>query len=400
MSASRVNARVRALRPSETLALSARARELRARGEKVVSFAAGEPDFETPASIQNAAIEAIRGGHHRYTEVAGTLALRTAIAEKLRRDSGVTYGPKEIVVGNGAKHAIWNALFTVLEPGDEVLCPVPYWVSFPEMVRLAGGMPVAVPPAPGRYKITVEDVERVRTPRTRLLILNSPNNPSGMVYTRDEVAALVELARRHDLLILSDEIYEKLIYGDARHTSPASLGEEARSRTIVINGVSKTWAMTGWRIGYAANTKLAPVFTRWVTNTDSCAPHPNQWAVVTALNADQGPSDHMRDVFLTRRDHIVAGLNRIPGFRCQTPGGAFYVWPNVTDACKRVGAGSSEELRKRLLHDAGVAVLADVHFGTPVEGEGQHIRFSYASSLPAIDEGLSRIAEFMKKNTR
>jgi len=158
--------------------------------------------------------------------------------------------------------------------------------------------------------------------------------------------------------------------------------------------------MTGWRIGYAANTQLAPFFTRWVTNTDSCAPHPNQWAVVEALNASQAPSEHMRDVFLQRRDRIVAGLNEIPGFRCLTPGGAFYVWPNVTDACKRVGAGSSEEFRKRLLYEAGVAVLADIHFGTPVEGEGQHIRFSYASSLTAIDDGLRRIADFMKKNTR
>jgi aspartate/methionine/tyrosine aminotransferase len=173
-----------------------------------------------------------------------------------------------------------------------------------------------------------------------------------------------------------------------------------RERTVIADSASKTYSMTGWRIGYAANAALAPVFTRWVTNTDSCPPHPNQWAVVEALNASQDPSDRMRDVFRERRDRIVAGLNEIPGFSCQRPGGAFYVWPNVTEACQRVGAGSSEELRKRLLHEAGVAVLADIHFGTPVQGEGQHIRFSYASSFEAIDAGLARIRDFMKKNTR
>jgi aspartate/methionine/tyrosine aminotransferase len=215
-------------------------------------------------------------------------------------------------------------------------------------------------------------------------------------------AELVEIAKLcapyENLWIYSDEVYCGLVYDGAFQSIAALPG--MKDRTIIADSASKTYSMTGWRIGYAANTQLAPYFTRWVTNTDSCAPHPNQWAVVEALNASQAPSEHMRDVFLERRNRIVAGLNELPGFRCLTPGGAFYVWPNVTDACKRVGAKSSEEFRKRLLYEAGVAVLADIHFGTPVEGEGQHIRFSYASSITAIDDGLGRIADFMKKNTR
>ncbi len=395
MSSSRVNARVRALRPSETLALSARARELRARGEKVVSFAAGEPDFETPVSIQNAAIEAIRGGHHRYTEVAGTLALRTAIAEKLRRDSGVIYGPKEIVVGNGAKHAIWNALFTVLEPGDEVLCPVPYWVSFPEMVRLAGGTPIAVLPAPGRYKITVEDVERVLTPRTRLLILNSPNNPSGMVYTRDEVAALVELARRHDLLILSDEIYEKLIYGDARHTSPASLGEDARARTIVINGVSKTWAMTGWRIGYAAApAEIAEGMERLQGQMTSNASSISQQAALSALTGDSAPAEAMRQRFAARRDFVVDRLSRVPGVKLVAPDGAFYAFPDCSEALARStrGVSGSAALCDYLIDEARVVCVPGAAFG--MEG---HIRLSYAIADTEIADGLDRLEAALKR---
>ena len=389
MTRGRVNERVRALKPSETLALSARARELRARGEKVVSFAAGEPDFETPLPIQEGAIEAIRGGHHRYTEVAGTAALRGAIAEKLRRDIGVTYGPKEIVVGNGAKHAIWNALFTLLEPGDEVLCPAPYWVSFPEMVRLAGGAPVTVSPAPGRYKVTAEDVERAVTPRTRLLILNSPNTPSGMVYTRDEVASLVEIARRHDLMILSDEIYERLVYGDARHTSPASLGDDARSRTIVINGVSKTWAMTGWRIGYAAApAEIAEGMERLQGQMTSNPSSVSQQAALTALTGDPEPAEAMRKRFAARRDFVVERLSRVPGVKLTAPDGAFYAFPDMSEALARSkrGVTGSAALCDYLIDEAKVVCVPGAAFG--MEG---HIRLSYAISDGEIAEGLDRL---------
>ena len=395
MSKSRVNERVRALRPSETLALSARARELRARGEKVVSFAAGEPDFDTPVSIQEGAIEAIRGGHHRYTEVAGTAALRGAIAEKLRRDIGVTYGAKEIVVGNGAKHAIWNALFTLLEPGDEVLCPAPYWVSFPEMVRLAGGTPVAVMPAAGRYKVSAEEVERAVTARTRLLIMNSPNNPSGMVYTRDEVASLVEVARRHDLMILSDEIYERLVYGDARHTSPASLGDDAQNRTVVINGVSKTWAMTGWRIGYAAATaEIAEGMERLQGQMTSNASSVSQQAALAALTGDPEPAETMRKRFAVRRDFVVERLGRVPGVKLTAPDGAFYAFPDMSEALSRSkrGVKGSAALCDYLIDEAKVVCVPGAAFG--MEG---HIRISYAISDGEIAEGLDRLDAALRR---
>src|SRR5437867_4905357 len=252
MKSARVSARVRALKPSETLALGARARERRAQGHSVISFAAGEPDFDTPEDVREAGVQAIRAGHTRYTAVGGVPELRAAIAENLKRENGLTYKPGQIVVSNGAKHAIWNAFLTLVEPGDEVLCPVPYWVTFPELVRLVGGEPVFVPPKKGSMKIGPEDLERAISERSKLLVLNSPNNPSGAVYSREELAAIGEVVSRHGLYVLSDEIYEQLVFGGARHVSIASLSPELFDRTIVIGGVSKTWAMTGWRIGFAA----------------------------------------------------------------------------------------------------------------------------------------------------
>ncbi|MGE5176817.1 MAG: pyridoxal phosphate-dependent aminotransferase, partial [Hyphomicrobiales bacterium] len=301
MSRPRVTGRVAALKPSETLALSARARELRARGEKVVSFAAGEPDFDTPVHVQDAAVEAIRAGHHRYTEVAGVAPLREAIAAKLRRDNGVAYGPKEIVVSNGAKHAIWNALFTLLSPGDEVLIPVPYWVTFPEIVRLLGAEPVFVRAPAGSFRARPEDLERAVTPRTRLLVLNSPNNPSGAVYAPGEIEAIAALAVRHDLFVLSDEIYEQLVYGGARHVSVASLGDEIRARTVLVNGVSKTWAMTGWRIGYAAApADIADAMVRLQGQSTSNPSSISQQAALRAIAGDPAPALAMKEEF-TRR---------------------------------------------------------------------------------------------------
>ena len=395
MSRSRVNARVGALRASETLALSARARDLRAKGEKVVSFAAGEPDFDTPVSVQEAAVEAIRSGHHRYTEVAGTAALRAAIAAKLQRDIGVTYAPNEIVVGNGAKHAIWNALFTLLEPGDEVLIPVPYWVSFPEMARLAGGVPVPVTPTPGRYKVAAEDLERAVTPRSKLIILNSPNNPSGMVYSRDEVASIVAVAKRHDLMILSDEIYEQLVYGGARHTSPASLDEDARSRTIVVNGVSKTWAMTGWRIGYAAApTEIAGAMERLQGQMTSNPASISQQAALAALTGDLAPAIAMRDQFAARRDLIAGRLKRLPGVRFTEPEGAFYAFPDFSEAIAHAanGVNDSVALCDYLIDQAKVVCVPGAAFG--MEG---HIRISYANSEAEITEGLDRIEAALRR---
>lgn len=385
----RVSARVRALKASETMALSARARELRARGEHVVSFAAGEPDFDTPEHIRAAAIEAVHAGHTRYTEVAGVAPLREAIAAKLARENGVTYDPREIVVSNGAKHAIWNALFTLLEPGDEVLCPVPYWVTFPEIVRLIGAKPVPVAPAPGQYKVTPAELERALSPRTRLLVLNSPNNPSGAVYTRREIEALAEFVVRHDLQVLSDEIYETLVYGDAAHVSIASLGTELRERTVLVNGVSKTWAMTGWRLGYAAAPReVADGMDRLQGQMTSNPSSVSQQAALKALTGDRGPALVMRDRFAARRDRMVARLRAIEGVRLVEPEGAFYAFPDVSERIRsaRNGVTDSATLCDYLIDEAKIVCVPGSAFG--MEG---HLRLSYAVSEREIDDGLDRL---------
>ncbi len=395
MTQSRISARVRALKPSETLALSARARELRAKGEKVVSFAAGEPDFDTPLHIQEAAIEAIRAGHHRYTEVGCVPALRAAIAEKLARDNALRYAPKEIVVANGAKHAIWNALFTLLEAGDEVLVPVPYWVTFPEIVRLAGGTPVFVTPAPGRTKVAAEDLDRAATPRTRVLILNSPNNPSGAVYGKEELQAIAAVAARRDLAILSDEIYEQLVYGGARHVSVASLSEDARQRTIVVNGVSKTWAMTGWRIGYAAApAEIADAMERLQGQSTSNPAAVSQQAALKALTGERAPAEAMKKQFAARRDFVVRRIGAIGGVTLVPPEGAFYVFPDFSAriASARNGVSNSVQLCDYLIDEAKVVCVPGSAFG--MEG---HVRISYAVSDRDLDEGLSRIEDALER---
>jgi aspartate aminotransferase len=390
----RVSGRVRALKPSETLALSARARELRARGEHVVSFAAGEPDFDTPEHVRAAAVEAIQSGHTRYTEVGGTAALRQAIAAKLSTENGLAYEPRQIVVSNGAKHSIWNALFTLLEPGDEVLCPVPYWVSFPEIVRLVGGVPVPVTPAPGRIKVSAADLERAITPRTRLLILNSPNNPSGAVYGRSEIEALAETVLRHDLHVLSDEIYETLVYGDAAHVSIASMGPDLLDRTVVVNGVSKTWAMTGWRLGYAAAAReVAEAMERLQGQTTSNPSSVSQQAALRALTGDRAPALEMRDRFAARRDLIVSRAARLAGVRVVPPEGAFYVFPDFSERIRdaRNGVMDSASLCDYLIDEAKIVCVPGSAFG--MEG---HLRLSYAISDRDIDEGMDRLEKALR----
>jgi len=376
--------------------------KLAASGKDIVSFCIGQPDFPTPDHIRLAGIQAITRGMTGYTPSPGIPELREAVARYFTRTRGVNVVPDDVVCGCGGKPFIGYTILSVADPGEghEVVYPNPGFPIYEAQIKAHGAVPVPLPLRESRgFNFDIEELKRKINAKTRLLILCSPGNPTGNLLSKGELEEIARLcAPYEDLWIYSDEVYSGLVYDGAFSSIAAAAG--MKDRTIIADSASKTYSMTGWRIGYAANQALAPVFTRWVTNTDSCPPHPNQWAVVEALNASQEPSDRMREVFHQRRDRIVAGLNQIPGFTCQTPGGAFYVWPNVTDACKRVGAGSSEELRKRLLHEAGVAVLADIHFGTPVEGEGQHIRFSYASSFEAIDAGLSRIRDFMKKNTR
>jgi aspartate aminotransferase len=373
---------------------------LRAQGKDVISFCIGQPDFPTPAHIRMAGIRAITEGRTGYTASPGIPALREAVAAVFTRTRGVTVTPDEVVVGCGGKPFIGYSILSVVEPGQghEVIYPVPGFPIYEAQIQAHGGVPVQLPLREARaFNFDLDELRRLVNERTRLLILCSPQNPTGGVLGRAELEEIARIVEPHpDLWIYSDEVYSGLVYSGAFQSIASVPG--MKDRTIIVDSSSKTYSMTGWRIGYAANKALAPVFTRWVTNTDSCPPHPNQYAVLEALTASQEPSERMREVFRQRRDRIVPGLNEIPGFRCLEPGGAFYVWPNVTEACQRVGAADSEDFRKRLLNEAGVAVLADAHFGKPVPGEGNHIRFSYASSFEDIDEGLRRIRAFMKKH--
>ena len=373
-----------------------------ASGKSIVSFCIGQPDFPTPDHVRLAGIRAITQGKTGYTASPGIAELRAAAARFFTRTRGIEVTPDEVVCACGGKPFIGYTILSVTDhgAGHEVIYPNPGFPIYSSLISACGAVPVALPLRESRgFNFDLDELAEKITDRTRLLILCSPGNPTGNVLGPSELEQVAALVARHDQLwVYSDEVYSGLVY-EGQFRSIAALPGK-RERTIIADSASKTYAMTGWRIGYAANAALAPSFTRWVTNTDSCPPHPNQWAAVAALDGPQDEALEMRRVFLERRDRIVSGLNELPGFRCLVPGGAFYVWPNVTEACRMVGAADSEELRKRLLHEAGVAVLADVHFGRPVAGEGEHVRFSYASSLEAIEEGLSRIAAFLSKNKR
>jgi aspartate/methionine/tyrosine aminotransferase len=376
--------------------------KLVAEGKDVLSFCIGQPDFPTPDHISMAGIKAIAEGKTGYTPSPGIPALRQAVAAHFSKTRKVEIDPEEVVCACGGKPFIGYSILSVTDYGEghEVIYPNPGFPIYSSQIQACGAVPVPLHLREAReFNFDPDDLRKKVNDRTRMLILCSPQNPTGSIMSRQDLEAVAEIvAPFEDLWIYSDEVYSGLVYEGEFQSIAAVPG--MRERTIIVDTASKTYAMTGWRIGYAANARLAPSFTRWVTNTDSCPPHPNQWAVAEALSSSQEPSERMAEVFLQRRDRIVKGLNEIDGFKCLTPGGAFYVWPNVTEACKMVGAENSEALRKRLLYDSGVAVLADIHFGEQVEGDGEHLRFSYASSFEAIDEGLTRIAEFMKANRK
>src|SRR5512145_3225124 len=398
----RLSRRADALGTENAFVVLAEVNRLIRGGADIVSFCIGQPDFPTPTHIQDAAVDAVRGGKHGYTPSAGIDELRAAAARSMGALRGMDISPDEVVVGAGAKPFIGYAIASVTDygVGDEVIYPVPGFPIYESQVVANGAVPVGLPLRESRaFAFDPDELEARIGPRTRLLILNTPHNPTGGLLTRADLEAIAAVLRKHpQVWVYADEIYSKLVY-DGEFVSIASL-PGMRERTIVSDGASKTYAMTGWRIGFAANAALAPVFTRWITNTESCASQISQWAALAALTGPQGDADRMKASFHARRDLIVRLLNEVPGFRCAAPGGAFYAWPNVTDACARVGAKDSEELRKRLLHEAGVAVLADIHFGARVEGDGQHIRFSYATSAAAIEDGVRRIDAFMRKARR
>ena len=371
-------------------------------GKDIISFCIGQPDFPAPLHVQEAGIRAIREGKHGYTPSAGIDPLREAAAKYMAgMRGGLPIRPEDVVVGAGAKPFIAYAILSVTDygVGDEVIYPNPGFPIYESQILACGAKPVPVNLRESRnFSFDPVELEKLITPRTKLLILNYPHNPTGGLLTKAELEQIAAILRKHpQVWVYADEIYSRLTF-DGTFFSIAQV-PGMYERTIISDGASKTWAMTGWRIGFISNPTLSPVFTRWVTNTDSCASQISQWAAVEAINGPQDAAEMMKQSFLARRNLIVGLLNKVPGVKCQTPGGAFYAWPNVTEACRMIGAKDSEEFRKRLLNEAGVAVLADIHFGSRVPGEGQHVRFSYAASNEMIEKGVARMAEFIGKNT-
>jgi aspartate aminotransferase len=394
--------RTAALGTENAFVVLAEVNELVRKGKDIISFCIGQPDFHTPKNVQDAAVRAIREGKHGYTPSAGIDELREAAARYMGSMRGLTISPDHVVIGAGAKPFIAYAILSTTDygTGDEVIYPNPGFPIYESQIVAHGAVPVPLHLREARnFAFDPAELESKITAKTRLLILNSPQNPTGGILARRDLEAIAAILRRHpDVWIYADEIYSRLVYEGA-FASIASLPGMVE-RTIISDGASKTWAMTGWRLGFASNPVLAPQFVRWVTNTDSCASQITQWAALEAIRGPQDDAEKMRASFLERRDLIVGLLNGAPGVSCKTPGGAFYAWPNVTEACRTIGAADSEEFRKRLLNEAGVAVLADIHFGARVPGEGQHIRFSYAASNEAIRQGIARMAEFIRSNSR
>ena len=383
-----ISARAAQLTPSLTLSIDSKAKAMKAEGIDVCGFGAGEPDFDTPEHIKVAAIEALQAGFTKYTPSSGIPELRQAISEKFAADNEMNYRAGQIVVSNGAKHACYNAILATCQPGDEVIIPSPYWVSYPDMVKLAGADPVIVPTMErNAWKMRAEDFENAMTPRTKMLILNSPCNPSGSVYTREEMQAIVDVAAEEDIYILSDEIYEKLIYDDVKHVSIGSLSKEAYDLTITVNGFSKSYAMTGWRLGYlGAPEAVAKAVDSIQSHSTS---HPTsfvQRAGLAALKGDQQPIADMREEFDMRRNYMFDRITKIPNVTAVKPQGAFYILVNIS----QLGL-TSQNFADRLLSKANVAVIPGAAFG-----DDRTIRLSYATSIDIIKKGLDRFQDFCR----
>lgn len=389
--------RVATITPSSTLAITAKAGELAAQGHDVIGLGAGQPDFNTPEFIIDAAMEAVRAGHTKYTPTAGLPALKRAIIGKLKRDQGFDYDPSEIIVGNGAKHVLYLLFQALINPGDEVIIPAPYWVSYPEQVKLAGGVPVSIAALQQQqFKVSVADLEKVVTPKTRALILNSPSNPTGMIYTREELEPIASFCLEHDILIISDEIYEKLIYNGNTFFSIAQISEEVKAHTIIINGVSKSHAMTGWRIGYAAGDKrLIKAMTNVASHSTSNPASVSQYAAIAAYNGPQESIEEMRRAFEKRLNTVYERLVALPGISCVKPQGAFYLFPNIRRASEACGFSQVSDWATALLDEEKVAVVPGAGFGAP-----EHVRLSYATSLEKFEKALDRIEHFINKHTK
>ncbi|WP_099351657.1 pyridoxal phosphate-dependent aminotransferase [Fredinandcohnia onubensis] len=386
--------RVAALTPSSTLAITAKAKELKAAGHDVIGLGAGEPDFNTPDHIIEAAIKAMKEGHTKYTPSAGLPSLKQAICNKLLKDQQLEYKPNEVIVGTGAKFVLYALFQVLLNKDDEVIIPTPYWVSYPEQVKLAEGVPVYVEgKEENNFKVTVEQLEAAITNKTVALVLNSPSNPTGMLYSEEELKAIGELCVKHNILIVSDEIYEKLVYFGATHYSIAQVSEEVKAKTVLINGLSKSHSMTGWRIGYAAGPvdiikSMTDLSSHSVSNPTSIA----QYASIAAYEGPQEPVETMRQAFEQRLDVIYDKLVSIPGISCKKPQGAFYLFPNAKKCAELTGYDNVDDFAKALLEEALVAVVPGSGFGAP-----NNIRLSYATSLVQLEEAIDRIRKFVEE---
>lgn len=389
---------VAAVSPSATLAVNALAKKMRAEGKDVVGFGTGEPDFETPDRISYAGIRAICDGQTKYTPAAGIVPLRKAVCKRLKEDYDLDYDETQVVVASGAKHSVYLALAVLVDPGDEVILPAPYWVSYYEMIRLVGGVPVVVTAGEDQnFKITAEQLEAAITEKTKAVMINNPSNPTGAIYTKEELQALADVCVRHDLFIIADEIYDKLIYDGARFTSIPTLGEDVKAHTILINGVSKTYSMTGWRVGYAVAEKpVASAMSSYASHSTGAPATMAQYAAQEALEGPQDEVEAMRKVFEERRNYLVSRMNAMDGVSCLTPNGAFYVMMNLEQLFGKTIDGeviaTADDFARLFLEKSMVAVVSCTAFGAP-----SFVRWSYATSMENIQKGMDRLEQFLAK---
>ncbi|BAY89073.1 MULTISPECIES: pyridoxal phosphate-dependent aminotransferase [unclassified Tolypothrix] len=381
-------ARVSQVTPSLTLAIAAKAKAMKAEGVDVCSFSAGEPDFDTPAHIKAAAAKALDEGKTKYGPAAGEPKLREAIARKLKADNGLDYKAENVIVTNGGKHSLYNLIVALIDPGDEVIIPAPYWLSYPEMVTLVGGVPVIVPTdASTGYKITPEQLRKSITPKTKLFVLNSPSNPTGMVYTPAEIKALAEVVVDADIFVVSDEIYEKILYDGAEHISIGSLGKEIFARTLISNGFAKAYSMTGWRLGYLAGpVEIIKAASTIQGHSTSNVCTFAQYGAIAALESSQDCVEEMRQAFAKRRQVMLDRLNAIPGLSCPKPDGAFYLFPDISKTGLK-----SLEFCDALIEEHQVAVIPGIAFGAD-----KNIRLSYATDMATIEKGMDRLEKFVR----
>lgn len=387
--------RVSTLSPSTTLAITAKAKEMKASGIDIIGLGAGEPDYNTPKNILDAAYESMKDGKTKYTPSGGLPQLKDAIIDKLKRDQDLTYARNEIMVGIGAKHVLYTLFQVLLDKGDEVIIPAPYWVSYPEQVKLAEGVPVYIEgTAADEFKVTAAQISEAITDKTKAVIINSPGNPTGMIYTKEELQAIADICREKDIWIVSDEIYEKLVYEGRTHVSIAQLSDDAKERTLLINGVSKSHSMTGWRIGYVAgDAEVVSAMTDLASHSTSNPVTTSQYAAIEAYNGPQDAVEMMRKDFETRLHQVYPKLAAIPGFNVLKPQGAFYFLPDVKEAMEKTGYDTVDAFAEALLTEAKVAVIPGSGFGSATT-----IRLSYATSIDQLEKAVERIETFVKEH--